>query len=183
VSIVTGGAADHNLLFRLSSPQFNLFDQVSLFGPSGQTMTQDFNLYEYDNGNPVLRFPSNITLNAIEYNLGNFSEYRFTLPDSFDDLSFSGVSNVQGWVEFMFALRNNTASGPGIFQNTHDYQIYNENVTIVMNNGGASLALRVTDSVPEPSTYALFGLGALALVIAYRRRNGCVATAGPAKVA
>jgi len=36
---------------------------------------------------------------------------------------------------------------------------------------------------PEPSTYALFGLGALALIVAYRRRNGCVATAGPAKVA
>lgn len=38
-------------------------------------------------------------------------------------------------------------------------------------------------TVPEPSTYALFGLGALALIAAYRRRNGCKATAGIAKVA
>jgi hypothetical protein len=38
-------------------------------------------------------------------------------------------------------------------------------------------------AIPEPSTYALFGLGALALIVAYRRRNGCVAMAGPAKVA
>ena len=37
--------------------------------------------------------------------------------------------------------------------------------------------------VPEPSTYALFGIGALALIVAYRRRNGCVATVGSAKVA
>jgi hypothetical protein len=28
-----------------------------------------------------------------------------------------------------------------------------------------------TQSVPEPSTYALFGLGASALIIAYRRRT------------
>jgi len=38
-------------------------------------------------------------------------------------------------------------------------------------------------SIPEPSTYMLFGIGSLALVIAYRRRKGCVATAGSAKVA
>jgi hypothetical protein len=38
-------------------------------------------------------------------------------------------------------------------------------------------------AVPEPSTYALLGLGALALIVAYRRRSGCVTTAGPAKVA
>jgi hypothetical protein len=173
VSVVTGDAANDNVYFRLSSPQFNLFDQVSLFGPSGQTMTQDFNLYQFDNGNPVLRFPSNITLNAVEYNLGNFSEYRFTLPDSFDDLSFSGVSNVEDWNvanSFILALRNNTASGPGIFMNTSAYQNYNENITAVMDSGGVDLALRVTNSVPEPSTYALFGLGALALVVAYRRK-------------
>jgi hypothetical protein len=173
VSVVTGGAADDNVGFRLSSPQFNLFDQVSLFGPSGQTMTQEFNLYQRDNGVPVVRFPSNFTLNAVEYNLGNFSEYRFTLPDSFDDLSFSGVSNVQDQTadnNFILALRNNTASGPGIFKNTSYYQIYNENVILVDDRGGVDLVLRVTNSVPEPSTYALFGLGALALIVAYRRK-------------
>ena len=37
-------------------------------------------------------------------------------------------------------------------------------------------------AVPEPSTWALLGLGALALIMAYRRRNGCVATAGSVKV-
>jgi PEP-CTERM motif len=38
-------------------------------------------------------------------------------------------------------------------------------------------------AVPEPSTYALLGLGTFALSIAYRRRNVSVATAGSAKVA
>jgi hypothetical protein len=33
-----------------------------------------------------------------------------------------------------------------------------------------SIGFRVASVVPEPSTYALFGLGALALVIAYRRK-------------
>jgi len=49
-------------------------------------------------------------------------------------------------------------------------------------NGVNGLAFQ-PQSVPEPSTYVLFGLGALALIVAYRRRNGCVATAGPAKIA
>ena len=38
-------------------------------------------------------------------------------------------------------------------------------------------------TVPEPATYALFGLGAFALIVAYRRRNRIVATAESAKVA
>jgi hypothetical protein len=48
---------------------------------------------------------------------------------------------------------------------------------------GDSPATVVTEAVPEPSTYALFCIGALALVVAYRRRNGCKATAASAKVA
>ena len=36
-------------------------------------------------------------------------------------------------------------------------------------SGSTSLAT-VVQSVPEPSTYALFGIGALALVVAYRRK-------------
>jgi hypothetical protein len=35
---------------------------------------------------------------------------------------------------------------------------------------GASITVVDTTAVPEPSTYALFGLGALALVVAYRRK-------------
>jgi hypothetical protein len=50
-------------------------------------------------------------------------------------------------------------------------------------NQVSELYTQQAQSVPEPSTYALFGIGALALVVAYRRRNGCVATAGPSKVA
>jgi len=39
---------------------------------------------------------------------------------------------------------------------------------------GFSVA-KITSNVPEPSTYALFGLGALALIVAYRRKvsKGC----------
>jgi hypothetical protein len=36
---------------------------------------------------------------------------------------------------------------------------------------GASVTVgQTTAAVPEPSTYALFGLGALALIVAYRRK-------------
>jgi hypothetical protein len=39
-------------------------------------------------------------------------------------------------------------------------------------SGGTALNVTVTGTaVPEPSTYALFGLGALALVVAFRRRT------------
>jgi hypothetical protein len=41
-------------------------------------------------------------------------------------------------------------------------------------NGGTAYrefqVVGAADAVPEPSTYALFGLGALALVVAYRRK-------------
>jgi hypothetical protein len=41
----------------------------------------------------------------------------------------------------------------------------------VSDGGGNLFAMSVTGTaVPEPSTYALFGLGALALVVAYRRK-------------
>ena len=47
-----------------------------------------------------------------------------------------------------------------IYQPTSNYNVY---------AGNGATAATVT-SVPEPSTYALFGLGALALVVAYRRK-------------
>jgi PEP-CTERM motif len=37
-------------------------------------------------------------------------------------------------------------------------------------SGGHNGSLSFSPAVPEPSTYALFGLGALALVVAYRRK-------------
>jgi hypothetical protein len=37
-------------------------------------------------------------------------------------------------------------------------------------NINATVGIPGQSAVPEPSTYALFGLGALALVIAYRRK-------------
>ena len=35
---------------------------------------------------------------------------------------------------------------------------------------GGPITASTFDTIPEPSTYALFGIGALALVVAYRRR-------------
>jgi hypothetical protein len=178
ISSVTGSAANSNLSFRLSSSQLNLFDQVTLFGASGQTMTEDFNLLHMLNGSWVNLLPSYVTLNGVEdNNIGTgFSAYHFTLPGSFNNLSFTDNSASQGYFTannwFILAFRNNTASGSGIFKNTPNYQIYNTNVTDVGNGGGVNLGVIVTkyNGVPEPSTYALFGLGALALVVAYRRK-------------
>jgi hypothetical protein len=45
---------------------------------------------------------------------------------------------------------------------------FSENTTI---SSGSPLNMTVTGTVPEPSTYALMGLGALALVVAYRRKR------------
>ena len=42
----------------------------------------------------------------------------------------------------------------------------NPNITL----DGETSSFTLTQAVPEPSTYALFGLGALALVVAYRRK-------------
>jgi hypothetical protein len=52
-----------------------------------------------------------------------------------------------------------------------NYNPYNSTISMVQNvtsyGGGIVIG---TQSVPEPSTYALFGIGALVLLIAYRRK-------------
>ena len=72
------------------------------------------------------------------------------------------------WDTFSLPLNINHLNGPTSFTiiegNSGQYGspvIHIQNLSI----SGTSLS-----SVPEPSTYALFGLGALALVIAYRRK-------------
>ena len=69
------------------------------------------------------------------------------------------------------------------FTATNSSELLSLNWTNVNLSGPASLDNVSVTAVPEPSTYVLFGLGALALVVAYRRRNACKTTAGPAKVA
>jgi T5SS/PEP-CTERM-associated repeat protein/autotransporter-associated beta strand protein len=72
--------------------------------------------------------------------------------------------------------------GSYLTQDSGSYGIWsgsNAGVTYQFSDSTGKLTVQ---AVPEPSTWALLGLGALALIMAYRRRNGCVATAGSVKV-
>jgi hypothetical protein len=89
------------------------------------------------------------------------------------------------WGNFTYENISTKNINPGnnlvtLYNNYIDGWAPNDSDNTLFNDG---VTFTVTAPTPEPSTYALFGLGALALVVAFRRRNGCVATAGPAKVA
>ena len=75
-----------------------------------------------------------------------------------------GVSNLNTDADiFWEGLTGIVATGAGTY-----------GASLLNNSPGGYSPLNVTvtgTAVPEPSTYALFGLGALALVVAYRRRT------------
>jgi hypothetical protein len=88
-----------------------------------------------------------------------YSKGTFTSPDltSSDYLGFTTSGGNYGWLNVTWSSSNNQFQIlGGAYQSV-------AGVDITAGNTG-------TAAIPEPSTYALFGLGALALVVAYRRK-------------
>lgn len=97
----------------------------------------------------------NLTLNSGQYFVNPSTPNIQNIASGFFN-AYSGVGTIA------FALRN-----PMLLASDGD--IYTANVT----GAGAftSMTVTYTYGVPEPSTYVLFGLGGLALVVAYRRKR------------
>ena len=149
-------------------------------------------LYRADDGNvPGTTIGILGTANTSFFTNGNRINSFNLNPSDFQHISFTNnaltlAANTSYWVEVSNDIDQNftwdsftpdpVKTGVGTYGFAY--------VGTPTANPNTVFDLTVTGTaVPEPSTYALFGLGALALIVAYRRRNGCKATAGPAKVA
>jgi len=98
---------------------------------------------------------------------GTYAQYDFTS-------TFSLAASTRYWIgitapnaDLVSWSSANNASGVGT---TGEYFFFNHGTSYPNSYGPWGLSVSVTAAVPEPSTYALFGLGGLALVVAYRRR-------------
>ena len=84
---------------------------------------------------------------------GSWSAYNTYGGTSFGGFNNSIEASVASGLDLYRLAPSSTAGLPGTLQGT-----------LAISSGG------VVSAVPEPSTYALFGFGALILVIAYRRK-------------
>ena len=110
--------------------------------------------------------------NGTSFNLTGISASNGTYSSLFNNISYNTLSNIGGKIDGQAQVSGATGGdilidfggGPygyqSIYQPTSDYNVY----------AGNGVSAATVSNVPEPSTYALFGLGALALVIAYRRK-------------
>ena len=80
--------------------------------------------------------------------------------------SLGGGNYDYGWFEY---YNNSDSSQIQLIAAYMDTNANEATITGVSHNPGGPVAYGST-SVPEPSTYALFGIGALALIVAYRRK-------------
>ena len=114
---------------------------------------------------------------------GAFTPVSATYSSGNNTGSFDFLNNVRFQANSLFALNDGTLSG-GVKYLYNDNRSFQLNYSSMMggivsavDTGAASYVANyssraniVAEVVPEPSTYALFGLGALALVVAYRRK-------------
>jgi formylglycine-generating enzyme required for sulfatase activity len=135
--------------------------------------------------------PNTAVYNQI-YEQGPASVYEAGGLSSYGTMGQGG--NVFGWEESAYSGSNIdpsadrtfrgggwwTDNGPLQSSQRYYYYIY---LSPDYEYGDLGFRVASVDGIPEPSTYALMGLGTIALIVAYRRRIGCVATAGLAKVA
>jgi hypothetical protein len=142
-----------------------------------------------------VNFPSSVSISGNNYTYGPLGNQGITsvflASANFGDLvngstSFGTNINLSNGNNQYVAIKLNTdTSNSGSFNygwmsfNVSDAGIYDGFTTPTFtltaygyDTTGASVTVgQTTAAVPEPSTYALFGLGALALVIAYRRKT------------
>ena len=157
----------------------------------------DFNLMIINDQLGQLSASAQNTIDAINANIANYSlssleNSFFTYNGAVGQLNadFSNFSNqlVSGYMDFLVGANviqsqiDTTSWNDGInatvatinnetIKNmfTFNFQQAGQNLDSTQSSYQASLQSHYA-AVPEPSTYALFGIGALALVVAYRRR-------------
>ena len=115
----------------------------------------------------------NILGGTVDYTAGNlvfnFGSYTPVLGNAFTLFNMTGgattTGDITGITDNQSMLWVETSPGSGIWDANIAFSPLGFEFTT------ANATLTVVNSVPEPSTYALMGLGLLTLFLAYRRRN------------
>ena len=115
---------------------------------------------------------------AVYNQQGPASVYAAGGPSSYGAIGMSG--NEEAWMESSYDGLNNSPTSDRAIRSGYwgtslsTLQSSYRYASSPDDNHGSGLSFRVAqitaNAVPEPSTYALFALGALALVVAYRRK-------------
>jgi hypothetical protein len=133
--------------------------------PTAGTVSQGSYAWQFDaySSSPASLIQSIATIAGQEYNL------------SFDSSVIGGTANFLS-ISIGDQTLYSSANSPdyGWITSSFNFIANQSNQNLVIRGASDPLWVEVDNisvtSVPEPSTYALFGLGALALVIAYRRK-------------
>jgi len=157
---------------------------LSLLAPTGQKYKVDSSAYGF---NPTLEFNVCLAGTNLPYftGPGTLTSFEFINPDGVAITDLSTLSYTSYSQEYAYWYSSVQFSGNGTFdgiQLTLDILNLGTQPLTWLSGDASSLPSfyfsynNITDQgsvlslVPEPSTYALFGIGALGLLLAYRRR-------------
>jgi PEP-CTERM motif len=121
------------------------------------------------NGGGVNTYGANSAQRASFVTSGGIRAGGVIIPNNsaYNAIAYIYNSNVYyGWINYT----NNSDASQIQLLAAYINKNPNEEVTIGVSHNQEGPVVYGSTSVPEPSTYALFGLGALALVVAYRRK-------------
>ena len=128
---------------------------------------------------------TNSFLNAVVYNVtaaGTFTDLTTSQSRQINSLQFYtiGSNNSRITITLTNSSQTNFIIGTDPIQYTpgtdsyiinETFAAFNPGIYLTTNPNGDGIVETLTiGAVPEPSTYVLFGLGGLALIVAYRRR-------------
>jgi hypothetical protein len=116
------------------------------------------------------------SLNAdgTSFNLTGISASNGIYSSLFDNVTYNNLSIISGIIKGIAQADNSIPTIAGIVVDfgggPYAYQSLYIPTSYDGVRAGNGVSAATVSNVPEPSTYALFGLGALALVVAYRRK-------------
>jgi hypothetical protein len=159
-----------------NSANFNNITSVTWEGQLSENSSVPIYLYSAGDSGPVnaLNFLGNATLaNSATIYGEQFVTFNtnISVTPNTEYYIFANPNANAGDAWWNAVFHNLTPSEYGTTgQKTYFYNGTSGQLFNTINNDEFQLQVNGTNSVPEPSTYALFGIAALALVIAYRRK-------------
>ena len=173
VLFTTNPAVTFGATFSVTAVNSSEFDGINPYGPSETGL---FNLvHNVNNNSLVLSFQGQSLGFGSSWYLVNYGEV-LSPSYPYTQLSYGDNKNIifsypstQFFIGFVAQTGYGTPDNFGWINLEYDSDLSSVSMISNATSFGGGIIVG-TQTVPEPSTYALFGLGALALVVAYRRK-------------